>query len=333
MVKVSVVVPTYNRAHLLGGCLSSIVSQTYGDYEAVVIDDGSTDGTAKVVAGFGDKVRYIPQENTGVPSALNRGIAESRGELIRFLASDDCLSPNALATEVALMDERPEVGLLYSQAWQIDESGEVTDLRKPEFADGSYVRSGLDEVRDLLFWDHITCSTVMVRKRCFDELGVFDETLRPFGEDWDMWLRIAKKYAVAYIAEPLASYLKHSGNISMTPNLAHMDHQRKKILDDAYADPAVAEHCRDLRSRAYMAYHADVAAMAYKSNEMGMARRLLISGFKSSPGQSIRPQGWAAMLLFAKTLIPVPLLDRGRSVAASTRSVITREQSGERKPA
>lgn len=319
MPRVSVVVPTYNRADLLRDCLSSIVAQTYDDYEVVLIDDGSTDDTASVAIGFGEKVRYIPQKNTGVPGALNRGISESRGELIRFLASDDRLEPHALATEVSLMHRQPEAGLLYSQAWQIDETGNVTELRKPEFASGSYVRSGLDEIRDLLFWDHITCSTVMVRKSCFDELGLFDESLRPFGEDWDMWVRIARRHSVAYLAQPLASYLKHSGNISMTPDLAHMDHQRKKILDDAFADPAVAKHCRDLRGKAYFAYHADVAAMAYKSNQMGIARRQLAAAARSEPSQLLKPMGMSSAFLFAKTLIPAPLLGNGRAAMTTLR--------------
>ena len=330
MVKTSVIIPTYNRAELLDDCLSSIVSQDYNDYEIVLVDDGSTDGTSEVVDKFGEKVRYIRQNNTGVPGALNRGVREARGELIRFLASDDRLCPGALAKEATFMDANPEVGLLYSQAWQIDETGAITDLRKPEFADDSYVRSGLDEIRDLLFWDHITCSTVVVRKSCFDEAGLFDETLRPFGEDWDMWMRIAKKHSVAYLAQPMASYLKHSGNISMTPDLAHMDHQRRKILDDAFANPAVAEHCRDIRGRAYFMYHVDVAAMAYKSNEMGVARRHLIAAARTSPAQLVRPRGWAAAFLFGKTFIPTALLGRARAAMKSMRRSSMRQTSDER---
>lgn len=330
MVKTSVIIPTYNRAHLLGECLASIVSQNYDDYEVVLVDDGSTDDTADVVAAFGDKVRYIRQENSGVPGALNRGVREARGELIRFLASDDRLCPGALAKEAALMDSHPDVGLLYSQAWQIDETGAITDLRKPEFAEGSYVRSGLDEIRDLLFWDHITCSTVVVRKSCVDKAGLFDETLRPFGEDWDMWVRISKKHSVAYLAQPMASYLKHSGNISMTPDLAHMDHQRRRILDDAFADPAVADHCRDIRGKAYFMYHVDVAAMAYKSNEMGVARRQLIAAARMSPAQVVRPRGWAAAFLLTKTFIPTAVLERARSAMKSMRRSSMRQPSDER---
>lgn len=322
MTKISVVVPTFNRAHLLDDCLSSIVSQAYDDFEVVLIDDGSTDDTADVVSRYGNRVRYVYQENRGIPGALNRGIEESRGELIRFLASDDRLVPDALATEAELMDAHPEVGLMYSQAWQIDETGTVTDLRKPEFANDSYIRSGLDEIRDLLFWDHITCSTVLVRKACFDDVGLFNDDLRPAGEDWDMWIRVAKKYDVAYLARPLATYLKHSGNISMTLDLERMDIQRRKLLDDAFADPGVAEHCRDLRGKAYFTYHADVAAMAYKANEMGLARRQLMAAIRFSPAQLVRPLGLSAVFLFAKTLIPTPLLNGARSAMASLRGLI-----------
>jgi glycosyltransferase involved in cell wall biosynthesis len=323
MPKVSVVVPSYNRAHLLDACLESVVRQTYRDFEIVVVDDGSTDNTAEVAARYAPLARYVWQENRGIPEAYNRGIQEARGEYILFVDSDDQLLEEALGAEVAVLDENDDVGLAYAQAWQVDESGAVTALRKPAFARGAYIRSGREEIKDLLFWCHITSPTPMVRRRCFDDVGPFDPQL-PIGEDWDMWIRIAKKYDVAYIDRPLGKYLKHSGNISMRIDIPVVDSIRCHLLESVFGDPELASLYEGWKGKAFFAYHFYIASVAYKANHMGMARRRVVQAFRSEPRGVLRRSGFAAAFLFLKTLIPIPALMSMRSAMGKVRSLLRR---------
>jgi len=315
--KVSVIVPTHNRAQLLATCLTSIAHQTFRDFEVVVVDDGSTDNTAEVVSGFPD-VRYYRQENQGAPGAYNRGITEARGEYLILVDSDDSVSEDALAAEARVLEENPDVGLVYAQAWQVDETGAVTGLRRPAFARESYVRSGREEIRHLLFWNHITSPTPMIRRQCFQTVGLFDPQLR-VGEDWDMWLRIAKRYDVAYVARPLGNYLKHAGNISTKIDLEFLNFLRRFLLDKVFDDPEIGHLYRPLRGKAYFAYHSYIGAMAYKADAMPMARGHLVAAFRAGPGEALKPRGlWAASLLL-RTLVPLPVLTPARSAMRALR--------------
>ena len=139
--KVSVVIPTYNRAHLIGETLESVLAQTFGDYEIVVVDDGSTDDTRSVVEKVAPQARYIYQENTGIPEVLNVCIREARGEYIQHLGSDDVLIEDTLARSVALLDAYPDVAMVHGAAWLIDEASKRFSVSRPNFATGDYIRS------------------------------------------------------------------------------------------------------------------------------------------------------------------------------------------------
>jgi len=324
--KVTVVVPTYNRAHMLATCLASIARQTYDDLEVVVVDDGSDDNTAEVVARFAG-VRYVRQENQGAPGAYNRGVAEAGGEYVMLVDSDDSICEDAVATEARVLDANPDVGLVYAQAWQVNEAGAVTGLRRPEFARHSYVRNGREEIRALLFWNHITSPTPMVRRRCFETVGLFDPRLR-VGEDWDMWIRIAKRYDVAYVARPLGNYLKHAGNISTRIDLEFLEFLRRYLLEKVLDDPEIGHIYRPLRGKAYFAYHTYIGAMAYKANAMALARSHLVAAFGVAPGRALTPSGlWAASLL-PRTLVPLPVLTPARSAMRALRSRVTGQSGG-----
>src|SRR3972149_11690952 len=152
MPRVSIVVPPYNYGRFLPDCLGSILAQTYRDFEVMVVDDGSTDNTEEVVAGFLPRVRYFRQENQGVGAAMNQGIELAMGEYIRFVDADDMVLESGLEPQVALLDSHPRVGLVYGQAYQVNEKGGINLLRRPGFARGSYIRSGREENAGLLFW-------------------------------------------------------------------------------------------------------------------------------------------------------------------------------------
>ncbi len=198
---VSIIIPTYNRAHYVGDAIESTLAQTYPNKEILVIDDGSTDGTRGLVEKYLPRVQYHHQPNKGASAARNLGIRLSRGDFVAFLDSDDRWLPEKISMQVELLEKHPAVGMVGCGEHCIDARGE-------RFWTG-YARPKLD-VESLM----IRCtafggaSRPLIRRECFDKAGLFDETLF-FNEDWDMWLRIAKHYEIRNVPQPLMEWRAH----------------------------------------------------------------------------------------------------------------------------
>ncbi len=208
--KVSVVIPTYNRADLLSQSIRSVLAQTYGDFELIVVDDGSTDHTEQMVKSHQDhRIVYVKQANQERCVARNNGISRAAGDVIAFLDDDDLWFPDTLAAQIAVLDQHPEVGLVYSRWVRVD-----TDNLFPyplDFAcqtDGEIVRGMHDE---LLVENPIPTPTVAVRKRYIEEAGGFDPSFN-LAEDWDLWIRVSALCNFCEVPRPLAACRVHSGN-------------------------------------------------------------------------------------------------------------------------
>ena len=203
---ISVVVPTYNRAHLLGEALDSVFSQSFKDYEVIVIDDGSTDGTeAFVRSRYGDRLRYLKQENRGISGARNRGIELAQGRYIAFLDSDDKWLPEKLEKQAAYMEANPSVGLLSTRLYRYpivrgEEKREQTEICPPDFPKGF--------LELLTGKNYVPTTTTMVRRECLEKVGGFDPELK-VAEDWDLWLRIARHYGIFCLPDILAEHRDH----------------------------------------------------------------------------------------------------------------------------
>ena len=234
--KVSVIIPTYNRAAFLGAAVRSVLDQTFGDFEVIVVDDGSTDGTDEVVRDIADpRVRYLRQEHKGISSAMNGGIRAASGAYIARLDSDDVWLPEMLQVEVAVLEARPEVGLVSAKGQAMNVSGEIlsTTAGLPERYPGDSFRS--------MLYDDCTCNiTVIARRSCFDRVGLYDESLEG-NEDWDMWLRMARHYRLAQVDRVLAHFRWHEGNVTgvRSPLFAEILEGRAKVLDKVF-------RCEDL---------------------------------------------------------------------------------------
>ncbi len=190
--RVSVIIPTYNRAALLKEAIESVRSQTYANWELIVVDDGSTDDTQSIISQNRDsRIRYFYQKNAGVSAARNRGIEESRSPLIAFLDSDDLWVPEKLERQVHVMKQHPETGLLYGQVGRYS----ISDSNRSEVEP----LKGLMTVPELLNGPRtLFTSTVIVRRACLEQAGLFDTELH-VGEDFDLFLRIAEKYPVFFL--------------------------------------------------------------------------------------------------------------------------------------
>jgi glycosyltransferase involved in cell wall biosynthesis len=229
--KVSVIVPTYNRADRLERALNSIVSQTYQDFELIVVDDGSTDKTSKVMESF-PKAQYLSiKKNSGVSNARNVGLASAKGELICFLDSDDLWNEKKIQIQAQWLENNKDSQLCYTDEIWIRNGVRVNPMNRHRKYSG-------DIFRHCLGLCIVSPSSVMIRAKLFDEIGNFDESL-PACEDYDLWLRIASKYAFHFIEEPLIiKYGGHSDQLSR--KYWGMDRFRvvalKKLLDQNSLD-------------------------------------------------------------------------------------------------
>ncbi len=214
MPKVSIVIPTYNRATMVCEAIDSVLGQTYTDFEILVVDDGSTDGTGEMLQSrYGAPVRYFYQENQGRAVARNQGIRLSEGEYLVFLDSDDWLLPRALEVQVDFLDRHPDVDVVYGDGYYCDAAGRrlqrIAEERPPIPEEGLLSVMVLHNVV-------VATHSAMVRRRALDLLGDpwFDEHLRGT-EDADLWLRLAAAGArFAFHDEPVCMYRLHGENAS-----------------------------------------------------------------------------------------------------------------------
>lgn len=197
--EVSVVIPTYNRAHLISRAIQSVLDQTYQDFEIIVVDDGSIDNTEEIIKSFkDDRVIYIRhRENKGPSAARNTGIKASKGEYIAFQDSDDEWFTEKLEKQIEVFDNcSPEVGVVYSGFFRI-ESGKKIYIPKSKV-----IQKEGNIHEELLKGNFIGTPSVLIKKKCFEKAKFFDENM-PALEDWDLWIEISKHYTFKYINIPL----------------------------------------------------------------------------------------------------------------------------------
>jgi glycosyltransferase involved in cell wall biosynthesis len=201
MPKVSIVIPAYNAMKYLPETVASVFEQTYEDYEIIIVNDGSTDDIAHWVMEFNHpKIQLISQENQGLSGARNTGIQNAQGDYIALLDADDLWHPTKLEKQVKLMDQSPEAGLVYTWTALMDEGGQLTG-RFFGAKDEGKVWKKLIEV------NIVGCGSVpLIRRTCFEQVGLFDRNLRSFVEDWDLWLRMAPYFDFKVVNEPLVYY-------------------------------------------------------------------------------------------------------------------------------
>ncbi len=206
MPTISVVIPAYNSGATIAATINSVLQQTYTDFEIIVIDDGSTDDTRAKVETFGTRTRYAYQRNSERSAARNHGIRLAQGKYIAFLDADDQWLPAKLAKQVALLERKPELALVYCWANLIDPVGNTRGFIGQDFpieqAENCHAFEGLVLGRS------IPTLTTVIRTACLPTTGVFDESIC-YIEDWDLWLRFALRYPIGFVPEALANYQLH----------------------------------------------------------------------------------------------------------------------------
>jgi glycosyltransferase involved in cell wall biosynthesis len=228
-VKVSVILPTYNRARYIGDSIRSVISQTYTNIEIIVVDDGSNDDSGKIISSFQDsRIKYFYQENQGRSVARNYALRIARGEYITFQDSDDLYLSNKIELQVNYLDTHPETAMVYTSAYCIDGEG-ITLNYKYEATVSGFIYKKIAFFLPVT----ITLPTVMARREVFDKVGGFDEKMHRF-EDTDMWRRISKCYKIDAMHEYTCKLRTHEDNhlSNQLPEkiTAALDYYAKKIL-------------------------------------------------------------------------------------------------------
>lgn len=243
---VSVIIPTFNRPLYLSETIESVMCQTYPNIEIIVVDDGSKNKgqeTLKTLKPYLSKLIYIYQENQGIGAAVNKGISIAKGEFIQRLDDDDILEKEKIERCVEIFQKKSNVGLVATGYYVIDESGNRTRTMMPL----SYPRNAR-----LLFMLMFCISAqvaVMVRKSCHSAVGLYRTDI--MAEDYEMWLRITRKFGIETINEPLASYRRHGDNITRLRNLQRLEENTLQFVKSYLDEIPLGELIPNIRSDAY----------------------------------------------------------------------------------
>ncbi|MFN8496548.1 MAG: glycosyltransferase [Anaerolineae bacterium] len=253
--RVSVVIPTYNRADLLPEAIASVLGQSLADLELIVVDDGSTDDTAAVLAAVGDpRLRVIAQANGGISAALNAGMRAARGQYVIMLGSDDRFLPGCLARLSAAAAAYPGAVVVYGRARGMDAAGAplaVVTGAPPPYPDSPLLSA--------LYGDFVATITALIRRDALDRVGYCDPTLKG-NEDWDLWIRLAREGDFVFVPEVLAEFRIHPGRFTAAQRdrLGALLAGRLAILDKAFAAPHLPPEVAAARPVIYRNAHIDI---------------------------------------------------------------------------
>lgn len=284
--KVSVVVPAYNNADYTVETVASVLAQTYGNREIIVVDDGSTDHTRDALKKFGDEIRYVYKENGGACSARNLGIGMSTGVYVACLDCDDLWLPEKLAYSVAALDANPQAGFVFTGCYLIDGTGcsigQVQNL----------CDSAGDAFRGMLAGGAVPAPSVVMRRKCLEEVGLFDEKIF-IPADLDLWLRLARRYPVCRVDAPLSKYRMDSNytlkniRLSLDEHLYVLD---KLSTEEGGVPPGLEEKVR----RRFLYMHA---MMYRKIDDVDHARQTLKRALEECPFS------WSIFANYAMSLV------------------------------
>lgn len=227
MPTISVVIPVYNGEKTIRETIESVLDQTFSDFELIVIDDGSTDSTLKIVKSIQDpRLKIFPYPNSGVSMSRNRGISQSTGEYISFIDADDLWTPDKLEAQLKALQENPQAAVAYSWTDCIDESSRF--LRR-----GGHTTANGDVYAQLLVVNFLANgSNPLIRREALEQVGEFDKSL-VIGEDWDLWLRLAARFHFAAVPAPQILYRQIADSASS--NVVRYEREILKAINLAFA--------------------------------------------------------------------------------------------------
>lgn len=328
MSHVSVVIPAYNRAHLIGATLESVLAQTHRDIDIVVVDDASRDGTPDVVRKYCQSdprlKLLVNSENLGLTGNWNRCLGLATGPLVQSVLSDDLVDSDYLASVVKVYERHPGAGMVAASCRYIDGNGRV--IGEGQAGPDKYWPAGDEAVTALLTDGYPHVTGIVARKECYDTLGLFDETIW-HGPDMEMACRIASRYGYFRFGSPKTSFRRHGSNMGaleyLRQDFLEVDSMKRRKTW-SYLSPAGLARMGipDLenhlgRIRADVAVGGAIVALAY--GQSALSRWYLAEARSSDPGIRRNPRYWRARLAGLVPRVGRAVLERRMGITRGDR--------------
>ncbi|RJO59345.1 glycosyltransferase [Candidatus Parcubacteria bacterium] len=301
MPEISVIIPTYNYAQYIIETLESVINQTFKDLEIIVVDDGSTDDTKKVLEPYiqAKTIKYIYQNNQGLAAARNTGIKNSQGRSITFLDSDDLFTNDKLLTLRAALKNSPDMAMAYGNhlLW----TGQKI-YKKPRFSNGRAPSGWI--LPQLFLKPLMSVPTVLVERKCFEKVGLFNETLST-GEDWEMWQRIAAEFQIMYV-DKITAYVRVHPK-SMSTNFIKMGENKLKIKQSIYfryQSKLLANLSQRDIDRSFSEIYIDLSKHQILQGSKQVARKYLKCAYGLDKKSFIR-NSWLLLATYMQTLTKI----------------------------
>ena len=302
MSSISIIVVTYNHARYLPKCLESIFAQTRKPDEILVIDDFSQDNTSQIIKGFLGKVQYIRhQKNLGSVKTYNEGLKKAIGDFLLLVPADDWLASQLIKKEVSILETNSKIGMVYAQNFMVVNGKKKLIIHKPA-GKKSYVGRKNDFELLLTQGDFIPFMTAMVRKNVYEDIGLWDENL-PYLHDWEIWIRIARYYPIAYIAESLAYNRIHGSNFSTSYNFARGFEKDFAFILKKHLPKK--NNTAFLRSRAFHYYFRTLTSISIENNKIRQALKYWVNAIKLEPMSILALNMWKPFYFLLKKQLKI----------------------------
>ncbi len=274
MAEISVIIPAYNQAAYIRNAIQSVYNQTFSDWELIIVDDGSTDETALVLAGFQDpRITIIRQTNHGVSAARNTGFQHSSAPLITFLDADDLFLPEKMSVLYEYLKAHPDIGMVVGGMQSMDSAGKICEEK--------VIEADCLCFPGLLLENNIPLGGVMFRREWLERTGGFDESMHTC-EDWDVWLRMSIAGChFASVDKMVVAYRIHSGQV--TRNAAKMRIDSFRLWEKFFNLPGLPAELLAYRNQAVASALIRTSARAFRSNEFEIANLDLINAIELDP--------------------------------------------------
>lgn len=314
MALISVIVPVYNAKKTIQETLESVLNQTFSDFELIIINDGSQDSTLEIVKGIPDpRLKVFSYPNSGLAASRNRGICHSTSEYISFIDADDLWTPDKLEDQLKALQGNPQAAVAYSWTDVIDESSQFVRT-------GSHLTVNGEVYPNLLVANVLeNGSNPLIRKQALTEVGGFDESLAA-AEDWDMWLRLARRYQFVAVPSPQILYRASAG--SMSTNIWKLETACLQVIERAFSQaPESLQHLKKYSLGNLYKYLTFKALERHPERQRGLlAARLLWHAVINDPTLLQTRVIWKVLLkivtvIFLPTQLAQELLNKMKSVS------------------
>lgn len=330
MPAISVVIPTFNNAHLIGEALESVFAQSFRDYEIIVIDDGSTDATREVLKPHAQRITYHYQKNQGLAVARNVGLSLARGKYVTYLDADDIWQPPNLQVKHDILTRFPQLGGVFSEFLIFDASGvrsprgtkelfpffqrtgrDFKDIFQQTHAvqveEGRSATVYLGQVFDHLFWGNFILPTSMVFNRSFAQaVGEFRAHMRT-QQDYEYWLRFSKHHPFAYVDDVLVNYRRHAQQLTDHSKIERIMLAVLEIID-LYEEEFYRTGKARLYDRRKVEILINLAKVYIRQNKAAKARAMVQAAIQRDP------RFWQSYFHYVLSFVPYPWMARVRSL-------------------